>query len=140
MDVGLTVPIFFSGVSIAVPCHDWGIVLGLHSYSGRYVHSCSGIIRYICIPSSNWRLGCNCNGICRWFLYACTCSVGVSWLMLRSMLVYSMNGSSSVSYVDWNALGAFCGGLFPLISAASLSTPVISMSPIGQPLLSMKIN
>ena len=35
-------------------------------------------------------------------LGTCTGSLGVSWLMSRSMLVSGITGSSSASYVSWN--------------------------------------
>ena len=38
-------------------------------------------------------------------LGACTCSVGVLWLMLRSIFGSVMTGSSSVSYVALNLWG-----------------------------------
>ena len=69
-----------------------------------------------------------------------TCSVGVSWLTPRKILGYSITGSCSASSVAWNSRGGSCGALFLLISSASLSTPVILISPIGQPLRSVKIN
>ena len=74
------------------------------------------------------------------YLGAYTCSVSFSWLMSRSMLVYGITGSSYASSVAWNSWGGYCRDLFLLLSSASLSNPVISVSPIGQPLGSVKIN
>ena len=52
---------------------------------------------------------------------------------------YGVYGSYYVSSIAWNFLGIFCGDRFLLLSSASLPTPVISKSPVVQPLWSMKI-
>ena len=69
-----------------------------------------------------------------------TCSVGISWLMLRSVFGFGMTGSFPVSSVAWNLQGGSCGSSFMLLSSVSLSNPVISTSTIVRPLRSVKIN
>ena len=70
----------------------------------------------------------------------CTCSVGVSWFILRSMLGSSMTGSSSESSVYWNLWWGYCEGWFTFLLAESIPTSVILISPIRLPLPSLKIN
>ena len=60
--------------------------------------------------------------------------------MLRPMFAFCMTFSSSTSYVAWNSWGESCGDWYSLLPEASLSTPVIVMSPIGRPLWYVKIN
>ena len=131
---------FCSGVSIAVPCHAWGIVLGMRSYSSRYAHSCAVLIGSIYLLVSFLWLDCYCDGIFRWFLGCLYCSMAVSWLMLRLVLGSGMNCSSCASSVSCNFLGGCFWDWFPLLLSASLSTPVISMCPIGQPLRYVRMN
>ena len=71
---------------------------------------------------------------------ALTCYVGVSWLMLISILRSVMIGYYSVSAVSWNSWWGSCGELFLFLSEASLSTTMILIFSIGQPLRSANIN
>ena len=123
------------GVCIAVPWHAWGIRLGLRSYSGKYAQYCAGLIRSIYLLSSSFYLYC----IFRWFL---------GWLYLFcGCIVFDVEVNFGICY-DWLLLCLFCclelvrsvlWGLVFFLSASYLSTPVISMSPLGQPMQSVKI-
>ena len=60
--------------------------------------------------------------------------------MSISMLVYSITISFYASYVAWNLWGGSCGAWFLLLAASSLSTFVISISTIGQPMRFVEMN
>ena len=86
-----------SGTQIAVPCHAWGIRLGLNSYSGRSVNSCSGTMGCICL--SNLWLECDYYGIFRWLL-------GCLYLFC-GRLVVDIEVKFWIWY-DWLLLCLFC--------------------------------
>ena len=127
-----------SVISIAVICHAWGIGLGLSSYSGISPHSWSELMGYICLI--HWWLDCDCYGIFRWFLRCLYLFCGCLMVDVQVNLESGMPGSFSFSFVTWNLWGGSCEAWFLLLSSVSLSTSVISISPIGLTLRSLKIN
>ena len=89
----------YSGICIAVPCHDCRIGLGMCYYSGRSAHSCAGLIGYIYLLISCWWLECDCYGIFRWFL-------GCLYLLYGCIFV---DAKVNVGiWYDWLLLCLFC--------------------------------